>query len=109
MLFFQGLLRNLGLSDYISIDKSWFDDPIFWSAKDGQELKAENIILLAIENSPRFITIAKLYQLFGEKLIVEAFNKHKHHLDDRTQWVFRRGLKMAKEILGDESNEERND
>lgn len=102
-------MSKLKLSDYISIDKSWFDDPIFWSARDGQELKVENIILLAFENSPRFITIAKLYQLFGEELIVEAFNKHKCHLDNRTQWVFRRGLKIAKEILEDKSNEKRND
>jgi len=100
--------KKLTLNSYIKLNKSWFNDPIFWSARDGQEMRVENIILTAIENSPRFITIGVLYQLFGEELITEVFNKHKHHLDDRTQWVFHRGLKMTKEVLEEMQNDGRN-
>jgi len=92
------------LNDKIAIKKDWFNDPIFWSIKDNSKITIERVIILSLTNSPKFITVATLYFLFGEELLNNFYKKYENKLNNKLKYIFSKGLKLAKEVEIEKGN-----
>jgi len=91
---FQSLDKNCE----VILNKAWFDTPIFWSSKDGQLMKIESIIVIAIKNSPIYTTIAVLYFLFGEQAILDTLKENSKLFEENIINRVDRTIKLCKEI-----------